>query len=74
MAIQGAIRVVFPNSHHRLYLWHTMKKVPEKLGGLVEYKAIKKIMKRIIYEAIDVQEFEGIWLKMTNDYNIEKND
>ncbi|KAH7685558.1 FHY3/FAR1 family protein [Dioscorea alata] len=74
MAIQGAIRTVFPNSHHRLCLWHIMKKVPEKLGGLTHYKAIKKILKSIVYEAIDVQEFEDIWLKMIKDYNIEKNE
>ncbi|XP_039123339.1 protein FAR1-RELATED SEQUENCE 6-like [Dioscorea cayenensis subsp. rotundata] len=74
MAIQGAIRVVFPNSHHRLCLWYIMKKIPEKLGGLSEYKAIKRILKSIIYEAVGIQEFEDIWLMMVNDYNVEKNE
>ncbi|KAH7659854.1 FHY3/FAR1 family protein [Dioscorea alata] len=74
MAIQGAVRLVFPNSHHRLFLWHIMKKVPEKLGGLNEYKAIKKILKHITYEAVDTQEFEDTFLKMMADYNIEKNE
>ena len=41
MAIQIAIRPVFPNSHHRLCLWHIMKKIPKKFRGLTQYKAIK---------------------------------
>ncbi|KAH7676667.1 FHY3/FAR1 family protein [Dioscorea alata] len=48
--------------------------VPEKLGGFNEYKAIKKILKRITYEAVDPQEFEDTYLKMMADYNIEKNE
>ncbi|XP_039137329.1 protein FAR1-RELATED SEQUENCE 6-like [Dioscorea cayenensis subsp. rotundata] len=74
MAIQGAIRTVFPNSHHRLCLLAHYEEDPEKLGGLTHYKAIKKILKSIVYEAIDIQEFENIWLKMIEDYNIGKNE
>ncbi|XP_039133313.1 protein FAR1-RELATED SEQUENCE 6-like [Dioscorea cayenensis subsp. rotundata] len=74
MAIQGAVRLVFPNSHHRLCMWHIMKKVLEKLGGLNEYKAIKNILKHIMYEAVDTQEFEDTYLKMMADYKIENNE
>ncbi|KAH7661064.1 FHY3/FAR1 family protein [Dioscorea alata] len=69
----GAVRSVFPNSHHRLCLWHIMKKIPEKLGGLLHYKAVKKILKSIVYESMNIQEFEDNWLKMIGDYNLEKN-
>ncbi|RVW92078.1 Protein FAR1-related sequence 6 [Vitis vinifera] len=34
-ALQNAIAEVFPRSHHRFGLSHIMKKVPEKLGGLL---------------------------------------
>ncbi|KAH7685619.1 FHY3/FAR1 family protein [Dioscorea alata] len=37
-----------------------MKKVPEKLGGLNEYKAIKKILKCITYEAVDTKKSESV--------------
>ena len=74
MAIQGAIKIVFPNSHYHLCLWHIMMKVLEKLGGLVtEYKAIKDLLKSIIYEALDIQKFEDTWRKMIKKYNIENN-
>ncbi|XP_039138900.1 protein FAR1-RELATED SEQUENCE 6-like [Dioscorea cayenensis subsp. rotundata] len=74
MAIQGAVRLVFPNSHHRLCLLHIIKKVLEKLAGLNKYKAIKKILKHITYEAVHSQEFEYTYFKMMAYYNIEKNE
>ena len=51
-----------------------MKKITEKFGGLTQYKTIKNILKSIVYEAVDIQEFEDIWLEMIKDYNIEKNE
>nr|XP_043625847.1 protein FAR1-RELATED SEQUENCE 6-like [Erigeron canadensis] len=73
-SMQAAVTCVFSESHHRLCLWHVMKKVPEKLGGLRQYKEIKRILKIHVYESIDTQEFENGWLKMMKDYNLEKNE
>ena len=74
MVIQDAIKIVFLNSHHRLCLWHIMKKIPDKLQGLNKYKAIKTTLKSIIYEIVDIKKFEDIWLKMIKDYDFEKNE
>ncbi|WOL00563.1 protein FAR1-RELATED SEQUENCE 6 [Canna indica] len=51
-----------------------MKKVPEKLGVLAEYKAIKKTLKGIVYESVEPQEFGEGWHRMNEDYGLEKNE
>ncbi|XP_050216197.1 protein FAR1-RELATED SEQUENCE 6-like [Mercurialis annua] len=73
-AMKAAIKKVFPNSYHRLCLWHIMRKIPEKLGGLAEYKTIKKIMKSAVYESVEIEEFEMAWGKMINDFSLEHNE
>jgi len=39
--MQNAIEIVFPNTRHWWCLWHTIKKIPEKLQGYTHYKRIK---------------------------------
>lgn len=60
-ALQNAIAEVFPRSHHRFGLSHIMKKVPEKLGGLRNYDAIRKALIKAVYESLKVIEFEAAW-------------
>ncbi|KAJ9692725.1 hypothetical protein PVL29_011690 [Vitis rotundifolia] len=60
-ALQNAIAEVFPRSHHRFGLSHIMKKVPEKLGGLRNYDAIRKALIKAVYESLKVIEFESAW-------------
>lgn len=36
-AMQRAIEIGFPATHHRWCIWHIMKKIPEKLRGFHEY-------------------------------------
>lgn len=60
-ALQGAIAEVFPRSLHRFGLSHIMKRVPEKLGGLRNYDAIRKAMIKAVYDSLKVIEFEAAW-------------
>ena len=32
--IEAAVRDVFLNAHHRFFLWHILKKIPEKIGHI----------------------------------------
>ncbi|GJU53728.1 FAR-RED impaired response 1-like protein isoform X1 [Tanacetum coccineum] len=73
-SMQAAVAQIFPESYHRLCLWHIMKKIPEKLGAFKEYKSIKKTLKSLVYESLDPQEFEDGWSKMIEDYNLEKHE
>lgn len=60
-ALQSAIAEVFPRCHHRFGLSHIIRKVPEKLGGLRNYDAIRKALVKAVYESLKVIEFEAAW-------------
>jgi len=59
--LQNAIANFFPRSHHCFGLSLVMKKVPEKLGGLHNYDAIRKALIKAVYETLKVIEFEVAW-------------
>lgn len=59
--LQNAVAEVFPKSLHRFGLSHVMKKVPEKLGGLSNYDAIRKALVKAVYEALKPFDFEASW-------------
>lgn len=72
--IQAAIAELFPHSHHRLCLWHIMRKLPEYLGALDQYETIKRTLKSIVYESVVTKEFDENWCKMIVDYNLVENE
>ncbi|KAA8540509.1 hypothetical protein F0562_024572 [Nyssa sinensis] len=59
--LQSAIAEVFPKSHHLFGLSHIMRKVPEKLGGLRNYDAIRKALIKAVYETLKPFDFEAAW-------------
>ncbi|KAG6499376.1 hypothetical protein ZIOFF_039142 [Zingiber officinale] len=73
-AMTIAIEEMFPDSHHRLCLWHIMKKLPAKLSGHAQYKLIKKQLKNIVYNSLTIDECDKNWMKMIEDFNLENND
>ncbi|XP_022894740.1 protein FAR1-RELATED SEQUENCE 6-like [Olea europaea var. sylvestris] len=73
-AVQVAVREVFPDSRHCLSLWHIMKKLLTKLKELAQYKAIKKILKNIIYDSIKPSDFEENWRNLIDEHNLHDNE
>ncbi|KAK1265292.1 hypothetical protein QJS04_geneDACA014993 [Acorus gramineus] len=70
---QGAFAQVFPESRHRLCLWHIMKKLPEKLGSFKNYDEIKKQMKSIVYESLTPGDFDTNSQQMIKEYGMSEN-
>ncbi|KAK1274266.1 Protein FAR1-RELATED SEQUENCE 5 [Acorus gramineus] len=68
-----AVAQVFPESRHRLCLWHIMKKLPEKLGIFKNYDEIKKRMKSIVYESLTHGDFDTNWLQMVEEHGLLEN-
>ncbi|KAI4355770.1 hypothetical protein L6164_004510 [Bauhinia variegata] len=59
--LQTAIADVFPRASHCLCLSNIMGKIPGKLGGLLEYEAIKVALNRAVYCSLRPEEFEAAW-------------
>lgn len=59
--LQMAVAEVFPQARHCYCPSSIMQRVPEKLGGLKGYEAIKKQMNRAIYDSLKISEFETSW-------------
>ncbi|KAL4584571.1 hypothetical protein LXL04_009174 [Taraxacum kok-saghyz] len=72
--LQNVVSEVFPKTHHRFSLSHIMKKVPEKLGGLRNYDAIKKVLIKTAYETLKPYDFETSWGFMIQRFGIGDHD
>uniref|UniRef100_A0A803LMZ3 Protein FAR1-RELATED SEQUENCE n=1 Tax=Chenopodium quinoa TaxID=63459 RepID=A0A803LMZ3_CHEQI len=68
--LQSAISEVFPRSLHRYGISLIMRKIPEKLGGLRNYDAIRKTFAKAVYETLKVGEFEAAWGQMVQQHGI----
>ncbi|CAL9138735.1 unnamed protein product [Musa acuminata var. zebrina] len=73
-SIQSAVAQVLPEVRHRICLSQIMKKVPEKLGGLAEYRAINKAMQKAVYDSLTAEEFEDDWRRMVEMYGLHGNE
>ncbi|XP_008785831.2 protein FAR1-RELATED SEQUENCE 6-like [Phoenix dactylifera] len=73
-AIQEAVVEVFPGARHRLCLWHIMKRMQEYLGGHAEYKVIKGMMKKAVYDSLEIDEFEEVWKNMIEKYGLKEHE
>ncbi|XP_047326842.1 protein FAR1-RELATED SEQUENCE 5-like [Impatiens glandulifera] len=69
-----AIERVFPNTKHRLCLWHIMKKLPAKFGAHTQYKSLKQTMKNIVYNSITIEQCDYEWMRMVDDFQLEDSD
>ena len=75
LAIGAALAKVFPETRHRLCLWHIRKKFPEKLAHIYHKKSVfKRELKKCIRDSPSIQIFEEEWQHLMIKYNLEKND
>ncbi|XP_023871700.1 protein FAR-RED IMPAIRED RESPONSE 1-like [Quercus suber] len=72
-AMKNAIKVVFPDTCHRLCLWHISKNAVENLPrhyGILEFKSR---FNRILYNCETESEFKTSWDALLKDYNLVGN-
>ncbi|XP_061343327.1 protein FAR1-RELATED SEQUENCE 5-like [Gastrolobium bilobum] len=74
LAIGAAVAKVFPETRHRLCLWHIRKKFPEKLAHIYHKNStFKRELKRCIRESSTIKDFEDDWKRIMVEYNLQEN-
>ncbi|GJX27382.1 FAR1-related sequence 5-like protein [Tanacetum coccineum] len=74
-ALRKAVVKMFPDSHHRLCMWHITEKLPEKvLGDLVADTNFRKDFHKLVWNVyIGPDVFEQRWNDMISQYNLHDN-
>ncbi|KAI3516261.1 hypothetical protein L1887_15172 [Cichorium endivia] len=74
-AMKKAIERVFPNSRHRLCMWHITSKLPVKVSWeIMNNSQFKKDFNNIVWDAnLDENDFEKRWNDLMVEYKLEDN-
>ncbi|XP_061344636.1 protein FAR1-RELATED SEQUENCE 5-like [Gastrolobium bilobum] len=75
LAIGAAVAKVFPETRHRLCLWHIRKKFPEKFAHIYHKNStFKRELKRCIRESSSIKDFEDDWQRIMVEYSLLENE
>ena len=74
VAISKAIKMVLPNTCHRLCLWHIFHNATLNLGHAIpEFSKFLIDFKRCVYENYSVNKFERRWVELLDKYRVNEN-
>jgi len=74
LSMKNAIANVFPNTRHRLCLWHICKKFAEKLSHIYHKKSpFEKELKSCIRDSPSIKDFEENWERILVAYDLKAN-
>ncbi|XP_023523301.1 protein FAR1-RELATED SEQUENCE 6-like isoform X2 [Cucurbita pepo subsp. pepo] len=68
VALQIALADVFPRASHCISLSDIMRKVPQKLGSLLEYEEIETAICKAVYHSSKPEQFEAVWEGMVQQH------
>jgi zinc finger SWIM domain-containing protein 3 len=73
-AMAAAIRIVFPNTSHRLCLWHIYQNAAKHLSHVINgHPQFLVEFKKCVYEERSVAYFNEIWNELLVKYNLDDN-
>ncbi|XP_073059472.1 protein FAR1-RELATED SEQUENCE 5-like isoform X7 [Primulina eburnea] len=70
-AIATAIEKVFPQTRHRLCLWHLQQNAVSRFAQLKSENSFKVAFKKCLSGCANENEFESCWKSMISEYNLE---
>nr|XP_034576798.1 protein FAR1-RELATED SEQUENCE 5-like [Setaria viridis] len=73
-AMAKAIKLVLPESHHRICIWHMNQNACKHLSGVVEeYKKFNTDFQNCIYDQEDEEDFINAWNNLLDKYKLQEN-
>ncbi|PRQ24833.1 putative transcription factor FAR family [Rosa chinensis] len=74
LAMAKALASQWPETHHRLCIWHIYQNAAKHLSSVFEqFKNFAEDFSSIIYDYEDVEDFLIAWKKMLEKYNLQEN-
>ncbi|KAK0581986.1 hypothetical protein LWI29_020141 [Acer saccharum] len=74
-AMAKALTIVWPETHHRLCIWHIYQNAAKNLSGVFErFREFAKDLSECIYEYEEEDEFLDAWEMMLEKYNLKSNE
>ena len=74
-AMAKALNTVWPETHHRLCIWHIYQNAAKNLSGFFErFREFAKDLSECIYEYEEEDEFIDAWEMMLEKYNLKSNE
>ena len=74
-AMAKAIKIVLPETHHRICVWHMNQNACKHLAGVVEdYKKFNKDFQNCIYDQEEEEEFINTWNNLLDKYKLQNNE
>lgn len=73
-SISAAIREVFPDSHHRLCLWHIFQNAAKHLNHVFEkFSTFSQEFRSCVYDPETIEEFKSSWKSLLEKFGLSEN-
>ncbi|XP_038898407.1 protein FAR1-RELATED SEQUENCE 2 isoform X2 [Benincasa hispida] len=75
LSLKESVADVFPNTLHLFSLWHILRRVPEKLGRIINQNdGLMETLNKCIYRSWMDKEFEKRWWEMVDKFQIREDE
>ncbi|XP_074265045.1 protein FAR1-RELATED SEQUENCE 5-like [Silene latifolia] len=71
--MEGAIKKVFPETKHRLCLWHILQNADKNLKDHPQFPQIDRDLRTLVHESITEEELQDMWDDFMEKYNLRRN-
>ncbi|XP_057956638.1 protein FAR1-RELATED SEQUENCE 2-like isoform X2 [Malania oleifera] len=74
-SLKEAVALVFPDARHCFCLWHVMKKIPKKLGHVInQYENFMGKLNECIFKSWTEEQFEKRWWEMVDEFELREDE